>query len=150
MLAFVCACFIEYSGDSPVAFIGVNLARIPLALEYSGDSPVAFIGVNLARIPLVLEYSGDSPVAFIGVNLARIPLALEYSGDSPVAFIGGVNLARRHLDKGQNIALALEIEPHIMEFTFLDSPSFHANWRRIIPLKSRLLHRRGQRLERDC
>jgi len=40
------------------------------------------------------------------------PRFIEYEGDSPVAFIIGVNLARRHLDKNQKIALALEIEPH--------------------------------------
>ena len=40
------------------------------------------------------------------------PAFIEYTGDSPVAFIIGANLARRHLDKGQKIALALEIEPH--------------------------------------
>lgn len=40
------------------------------------------------------------------------PRFIEYSGDSPVAFIIGSNLARRHLDKGQKIALAIEIEPH--------------------------------------
>lgn len=40
------------------------------------------------------------------------PTFREYEGDSPVAFIIGANLARRHLDKGQKIALALEIEPH--------------------------------------
>ena len=39
----------------------------------------------------------------------------EYAGDSPVAFIIGANLARRHLDKGQKIALAIEIEPHFAE-----------------------------------
>lgn len=43
------------------------------------------------------------------------PRFLEYTGDSPVAFIIGANLARRHLDKGQKIALALEIEPHFAE-----------------------------------
>lgn len=39
------------------------------------------------------------------------PRFVEYEGDSPVGFIIGVNLSRRHLDKGQKIALALEIEP---------------------------------------
>jgi site-specific DNA-methyltransferase (adenine-specific) len=43
------------------------------------------------------------------------PRFVEYTGDSPVAFIIGINLARRHLDKGQKIALALEIEPHFAE-----------------------------------
>lgn len=43
------------------------------------------------------------------------PLFTEYSGNSPVAFIIASNLARRHLDKGQKIALALEIEPHFAE-----------------------------------
>lgn len=43
------------------------------------------------------------------------PRFVEYEGDSPVAFIIGVNLNRRHLDKGQRIALALEIEPHFAE-----------------------------------
>ena len=43
------------------------------------------------------------------------PRFVEYEGDSPVAFILGINLARRHLDKGQKIALALEIEPHFAE-----------------------------------
>lgn len=43
------------------------------------------------------------------------PKFIEYNGDSPVAFIIGSNLARRHLDKGQKIALALEIEPHFAE-----------------------------------
>jgi len=43
------------------------------------------------------------------------PHFIEYAGDSPVAFIIGVNLARRHLDKGQKIALAIEIEPHFAE-----------------------------------
>lgn len=37
---------------------------------------------------------------------------VEYEGDSPVAFIIGANLKRRHLDKGQKIALGLEIEPY--------------------------------------
>ena len=37
---------------------------------------------------------------------------VEYTGDSPVAFIIGANLARRHLGRGQKIALAIEIEPH--------------------------------------
>ena len=40
------------------------------------------------------------------------PKFVEYTGDSPVAFIIGANLARRHLEKGQKIALAIEIEPH--------------------------------------
>ncbi len=40
------------------------------------------------------------------------PVFTEYKGDSPVGFIIGVNLKRRHLDKGQKIALALEVEPH--------------------------------------
>ncbi|MCH9730663.1 MAG: hypothetical protein K0U84_13485 [Actinomycetia bacterium] len=43
------------------------------------------------------------------------PRFIEYQGDSPVTFIIGVNLARRHLDKGQKVALALEIEPHFAE-----------------------------------
>jgi hypothetical protein len=43
------------------------------------------------------------------------PTFTEYTGSSPVAFIIGANLARRHLDKGQKIALALEIEPHFAE-----------------------------------
>lgn len=43
------------------------------------------------------------------------PKFIEYAGDSPVAFIIGVNLHRRQLDKGQKIALALEIEPHFAE-----------------------------------
>jgi site-specific DNA-methyltransferase (adenine-specific) len=43
------------------------------------------------------------------------PSFTEYRGDSPVAFIIGVNLMRRHLDKGQKIALGLEIEPHFAE-----------------------------------
>ena len=43
------------------------------------------------------------------------PTFTEYIGSSPVAFIIGANLARRHLDKGQKIALALEIEPHFSE-----------------------------------
>lgn len=43
------------------------------------------------------------------------PRFVEYTGNSPVAFIIGANLARRHLDKGQKIALALEIEPHFAE-----------------------------------
>jgi len=43
------------------------------------------------------------------------PRFVEYTGGSPVAFIIGANLARRHLDKGQKIALALEIEPHFAE-----------------------------------
>ena len=40
------------------------------------------------------------------------PTFTEYHGDSPVAFIIGANLARRHLEKGQKVALGLEIEPH--------------------------------------
>lgn len=43
------------------------------------------------------------------------PKFIEYEGESPVAFIIGANLARRHMDKGQKIALALEIEPHFAE-----------------------------------
>jgi site-specific DNA-methyltransferase (adenine-specific) len=43
------------------------------------------------------------------------PRFIEYAGESPVAFIIGANLSRRHLDKGQKIALALEIEPHFAE-----------------------------------
>jgi len=43
------------------------------------------------------------------------PTFTEYTGSSPVAFIIASNLARRHLDKGQKIALALEIEPHFAE-----------------------------------
>jgi len=43
------------------------------------------------------------------------PTLTEYTGESPVAFIIGANLARRHLDKGQKVALALEIEPHFAE-----------------------------------
>lgn len=43
------------------------------------------------------------------------PRFVEYEGDSPVSFIIGVNLNRRHLDRGQKIALALEIEPHFAE-----------------------------------
>jgi site-specific DNA-methyltransferase (adenine-specific) len=43
------------------------------------------------------------------------PAFVQYAGDSPVSFIIGANLARRHLDKGQKIALALEIEPHFAE-----------------------------------
>jgi len=40
------------------------------------------------------------------------PRFVEYTGDSPVSFIIASNLSRRHLDKGQKIALAIEIEPH--------------------------------------
>jgi site-specific DNA-methyltransferase (adenine-specific) len=40
------------------------------------------------------------------------PRFIQYEGDSPVAFIVSANLSRRHLDKGQKIALAIEIEPH--------------------------------------
>lgn len=40
------------------------------------------------------------------------PTFVEYTGESPVAFIVAVNLERRHLEKGQKIALALELEPH--------------------------------------
>jgi len=40
------------------------------------------------------------------------PKFVEYTGESPVAFIVAVNLERRHLEKGQKIALALELEPH--------------------------------------
>jgi len=43
------------------------------------------------------------------------PCFVEYTGDSPVAFIIAANLSRRHLDKGQKVALALEIEPHFAE-----------------------------------
>jgi site-specific DNA-methyltransferase (adenine-specific) len=43
------------------------------------------------------------------------PKFIAYTGDSPVSFIIGVNLSRRHLDKGQKVALALEIEPHFAE-----------------------------------
>lgn len=43
------------------------------------------------------------------------PRFIEYTGESPVAFIIAANLARRNLDKGQKIALALEIEPHFAE-----------------------------------
>ena len=43
------------------------------------------------------------------------PRFIEYTGDSPVAFIVASNLARRHLNKGQKIAIALEIEPHFAE-----------------------------------
>jgi len=43
------------------------------------------------------------------------PSFTEYTGNSPVAFIIGANLARRHLNKGQKIALGLEIEPHFAE-----------------------------------
>ena len=43
------------------------------------------------------------------------PRFTEYKGDSPVAFIIGANLARRHLDKGQKIALSLELEPFFAE-----------------------------------
>ncbi|MBU2321759.1 MAG: hypothetical protein KJ884_02245 [Gammaproteobacteria bacterium] len=43
------------------------------------------------------------------------PRFIEYAGDSPVAFILGANLARRHLDMGQKIALAVEIEPFFAE-----------------------------------
>jgi len=43
------------------------------------------------------------------------PSFTEYRGDSPVAFIIGVNLMRRHLDKGQKIALGLEIEANFAE-----------------------------------
>lgn len=39
------------------------------------------------------------------------PSFIEYTGDSPVTFIIGANLARRHLDKAQKVALALELEP---------------------------------------
>jgi len=40
------------------------------------------------------------------------PGVTQYTGGSPVAFIIGVNLKRRHLDKGQRIALGIEIEPY--------------------------------------
>ena len=43
------------------------------------------------------------------------PRYIKYEGSSPVAFIIASNLSRRHLDKGQKIALALEIEPHFAE-----------------------------------
>jgi len=43
------------------------------------------------------------------------PRFAQYTGDSPVAFIIGANLKRRHLDKGQKIALAIEIEPYFAE-----------------------------------
>jgi site-specific DNA-methyltransferase (adenine-specific) len=49
-------------------------------------------------------------------KMARVePTFTEYTGSSPVAFIIGANLARRHLDKGQKIALGIEIEPHFAE-----------------------------------
>lgn len=49
-------------------------------------------------------------------KIAKVePRFEEYKGESPVSFIMGANLARRHLDKGQKIALALEIEPHFAE-----------------------------------
>jgi hypothetical protein len=40
------------------------------------------------------------------------PKFVDYEGESPVGFIIAANLKRRNLDKGQKIALALEIEPH--------------------------------------
>ena len=43
------------------------------------------------------------------------PRFSEYTGDSPVAFIIAANIERRHLEKGQKIALGLEIEPHFAE-----------------------------------
>jgi ParB-like chromosome segregation protein Spo0J len=43
------------------------------------------------------------------------PRFVEYGGQSPVAFIIAANLERRHLKKGQKIALALEIEPYFAE-----------------------------------
>ena len=43
------------------------------------------------------------------------PRFVEYDGDSPVSFIIGANLKRRHLEQGQKIALAIEIEPHFAE-----------------------------------
>lgn len=49
-------------------------------------------------------------------KIAKVePRFEEYKGESPVSFIMGANLARRHLDKSQKIALALEIEPHFAE-----------------------------------
>jgi len=49
-------------------------------------------------------------------KLAEVdPRFTEYTGESPVAFIIASNLSRRHLDKGQKIALGLEIEPHFAE-----------------------------------
>jgi len=58
----------------------------------------------------------DGRNRLVACKLAGVePRFIEYTGDSPVAFIIGVNLARRHLDKGQKIALALEIEPHFAE-----------------------------------
>jgi site-specific DNA-methyltransferase (adenine-specific) len=43
------------------------------------------------------------------------PFFMQYEGDSPVAFIIAANLKRRHLDKGQKIALGIEIEPYFAE-----------------------------------
>jgi len=40
------------------------------------------------------------------------PRFIKYTGDNPAAFIIGMNLVRRHLDKGQKIALAVELEAH--------------------------------------
>jgi len=58
----------------------------------------------------------DGRNRLVACKLAGVePRFIEYTGDSPVAFIIGVNLARRHLDKNQKIALALEIEPHFAE-----------------------------------
>lgn len=58
----------------------------------------------------------DGRNRFAACKIAGVePRFTEYTGESPIALIIGANLARRHLDKGQKIALALEIEPHFAE-----------------------------------
>ena len=86
------------------------------------DAELGDLAENIKKTGLINPCVKQDDMLLDGRNriaackLAKVePRFIEYTGDSPVAFIIGANLARRHLDKGQKIALALEIEPHFAE-----------------------------------
>lgn len=76
------------------------------------------IRANGLAVPLVRQGATliDGRNRLAACRMAGIePVFREYEGDSPVAFIVAANLKRRHLEKGQKIALGLAIEPHFAE-----------------------------------
>jgi len=100
----------------------MNIHPVAELFPMLSDSELNALADSIKRDGLINPCVRQGDVLIDGRNrLAACRLAgveprfIEYTGDSPVAFIIGANLARRHLDKGQKIAMALEIEPHFAE-----------------------------------
>jgi len=73
---------------------------------------------NGLRNPIVVQGGVliDGRNRLAACEIAEVyPTRVEYEGDSPVSYIISANLLRRNLDKGQKIALGIEIEPHFAE-----------------------------------